>query len=80
MTVDSIAHVYQVWFKTNFYWTKTLETIYVALKQSLEYELCRWQWNTCREKITLLANISNSLEMQLRIKFTSYKIFKYIDS
>ena len=32
------------------------------------------------EKITVLANISNSLEMQLGIKFSSEKIFKYIDS
>ena len=37
----------------------------------MEYELYRWQWNPCCWKITLLANVSNSLEMQLGIKFRS---------
>ena len=37
----------------------------------MKYKLYRWQWNTWCGKIILLANISNSLKMELEIKFSS---------
>ena len=50
----------------------------------MKYKLCRWQWHTCCGKITLLASISNSLEMQLGIKFSSkteyFQVYKQQDN
>ena len=84
MKIDSIAHVMSSRVENQFLLSKSIIEHVCDPKYSLKYKLCRWQCNSCYRKITLLASISNSLEMELQIKFISkteyFQVYKQRDN